>query len=42
MERHFKGIANHWRIDIIQIVRNNPGITVDGIADIANGNFKTI
>jgi predicted transcriptional regulator len=42
MERHFKGIANHWRIDIIQIVRNNPGITVDGIADMSNGNFKTI
>jgi len=42
LERHFKGVANHWRIEIIRIVRSHPGITVDGIADIANGNFKTI
>ncbi|MEK7132879.1 MAG: winged helix-turn-helix domain-containing protein [Patescibacteria group bacterium] len=42
LERHFKGVANHWRIEIIRIVRGHPGITVDGIADIANGNFKTI
>ena len=42
LERHFKGLANHWRLDILFVVGKNPGITVDGIAQKLDGNFKTI
>lgn len=42
MERHFKGIANHWRIDILLLVSKNPEITLDGIVGELKGNFKTI
>ena len=42
MERHFKGIANHWRINIMMLVNKNPNITLDDIATTLNGNFKTI
>ena len=42
MERHFKGIANHRRIDILLIVSKSPQITVDGITEELKGNFKTI
>ena len=41
-ERHFKGVANHCRIDILLLVSENPGITVDGIAEGLEKNFKTI
>ncbi len=42
LERHFKGLANHRRIDILILVSKNPGITVDGISEKLNCNFKTI
>ena len=42
LERYFKGAANHWRIAIITVVKKNQGITVEGIADELDGNFKTI
>ncbi len=42
MERHFKGIANYQRIDILLLVSENPTITLDGIAEKLNKNFKTI
>ncbi len=42
LERHFKGVANHHRIDILLLVSENPNITVDGIAERLNKNFKTI
>lgn len=42
MERHFKGIANHHRIDILLLVESNPGITVWNIADALEANRKTI
>ena len=42
LERHFKGVANHWRIAILSIVHHNEEITVDGIAKELNANFKTI
>jgi predicted transcriptional regulator len=41
-ERHFKGVANHRRIDILLLVSKNSGITVEGIAENLNKNFKTI
>ncbi|MDP3999260.1 MAG: winged helix-turn-helix domain-containing protein [bacterium] len=42
LERYFKGAANHWRIAIIYTVNQRDGITVEGIANELNGNFKTI
>jgi len=42
LERYFKGAANHWRIAILREVEKNEGITVDGIAEVLGGNFKTI
>jgi len=42
MERHFKGIANHHRIEILLLVESNPGITVWNIADTLKANRKTI
>ena len=42
MERHLKGIANHWRIEILQLISENDGVTLDGIAEAVKGNIKTI
>jgi len=42
MERHFKGLANHWRISILILVGKKSGITLDGIVGELNANFKTI
>ncbi len=42
MERHFKGIANHRRIDILVLVSKMEGITVDQIANELDCNIKTI
>jgi predicted transcriptional regulator len=42
LERHFKGIANHWRIAILLLVDKNEGLSVDQIAQELEGNFKTI
>lgn len=42
LERHFKGIANHWRISILLLVADTPGLTLEEIAERAHGNEKTI
>ncbi len=42
MERHFKGIANHRRIDILLLVKKESGITVEKIAESLGGNIKTV
>ena len=42
IERHFKGVANHWRLDILLLINKNPNITLDQIASLLGGNFKTI
>lgn len=42
LERIFKGVANHRRIDILNLISKNPGITLDGIAETLDCNFKTI
>ena len=42
LERHFKGVANHWRIAILLAVEERENIVVSEIADNLNGNFKTI
>ena len=42
LERYFKGVANHRRIEILRLVAEVEGITVDGICQKLNRNFKTI
>jgi len=42
MERHIKGMANHWRIEILLCIANQHGISVEGIIDELEGNDKTI
>ena len=42
LERHFKGAANHHRINILLLVSRTSDITVEGIAKGLNKNFKTI
>ena len=42
LERYFKGVANHRRIEILRFVSKAEGITVDGICQTLNANFKTI
>jgi DNA-binding MarR family transcriptional regulator len=42
IERHFKGVANHRRIDILVLVAKNPSITLEGIAEALGCNVKTI
>ena len=42
LERHLKGVANHWRIDILFLVGQFDGITLEEIAGKLQGNFKTI
>lgn len=42
LERHFKGIANHRRIDILFLVQKSEGIILEEIADRLKCNFKTI
>ena len=42
LERYFKGAANHRRISILLLVLKSPGISVEGISENLNCNFKTI
>ena len=42
LERHFKGMANHRRIDILLLIAKRDGLTLDNIAEYLDCNFKTI
>lgn len=42
LERHFKGVSNHRRIQILLLIAKEPDVTLMGIADAVNGNMKTI
>ncbi len=42
IENIFKGLANHYRIKILVCVYNDPGITLDQITELTQGQFKTI
>lgn len=42
MERHLKGMANHYRIEILLLVAGSKGITLDGIVKTLDANQKTI
>ncbi len=42
MERHLKGIANHYRIEILLLVAKQEGITLVEVIDSLKANAKTI
>src|SRR3989344_1432070 len=42
LERHFKGVSNHRRIQILLLVAKRPEITLDEIVESVKGNMKTI
>lgn len=42
MERHLKGMANHYRIEILLLVTERDGITLEGIVETLGANEKTI
>ena len=42
MERHLKGMANHYRSEILFIVAEREGITLEDIVEAIGANEKTI
>lgn len=42
MERHLKGMANHYRIEILFLVAEREGITLEDIVKALDANEKTI
>ncbi len=42
MERHLKGMANHYRIEILLLVAERGGITLEDIVETLEANEKTI
>lgn len=42
LERHLKGAANHWRIEILFVIQKNAGITLDEITTHLDANIKTM
>jgi DNA-binding transcriptional ArsR family regulator len=42
MERHLKGIANHYRIEILLLIARYKAITLEDIVEALKANEKTI
>ena len=42
LERYFKGVANHRRLEILNIVNKNDAITLGQISETLDKNIKTI
>ena len=42
MERHLKGMANHYRIEILLMVADSPGITLSEVIENIKANERTI
>ncbi len=42
MERHLKGMANHYRVEILLLVSEQQGITLEEIVRLLKANEKTI
>lgn len=42
LERHFKGVANHRRIEILMLIADHEGISVGDIAGHLQCNLKTV
>ena len=41
LERVVKGFANHRRIEILEILRNKPELSLVNLSEILNINFRT-
>ncbi len=41
LERHFKGVSNHRRIQILLLIAKRPGVILDEILNELQGNQKT-
>ena len=42
MERHLKGMANHYRIEILLLIASSAGITLENIVKALGANTKTL
>lgn len=42
MERHLKGMANHYRIEILLLIAEQDAITLEDIVKVLEANEKTI
>ena len=42
MERHLKGMANHYRIEILLLIAARDEITLEGIVETIGANEKTL
>lgn len=42
MEKHFKGIANHRRIDILLSLDKEKDLTLEQLSENLDGDFRTI
>ena len=42
MEKHLKGIANHYRIEILLLIAKREGITLEDIVEALDANEKTL
>ena len=42
LERYFKGVANHRRLEILNLVDKNDGMTLGQISETLDKNIKTI
>lgn len=42
MERHLKGVANHYRIEILFLIDRDKELTLEGIVEKLKANEKTI
>ena len=42
MERHLKGMSNHYRIEILLLIAERDGITLEDIVETIGANEKTI
>jgi predicted transcriptional regulator len=42
MERHLKGLSNHYRIQILLLIDESAGITLENIIKVVSANEKTI
>ena len=42
LERIVKGAANHRRIEILELLKNSPELSVVDISERLNTNFKTV
>lgn len=42
LERIIKGVSNHRRIEILELLKKKPELSIIDISEILNVNFKTI